>query len=254
MSKHRVTFVPAMLCLAMVVGAIQETPAAPATAQAENRPWNLTLNGGLTINSGNTRSRVFNGEIDFSVRLDGSEFSTLFDTLYGRSGNEVIQKKGKWDNAFTHGLNKRLNLFGQLVLEYDAIAGITLRTTTGLGLSVDIHDKEAIKTRLTASLNGEFLDPGGDAPFQRSLRLQITLATEAHISASARIKARVLYTPDMADFRRDYRVEVDAALSLLMKKPLWITIKLQDRFNNFPASGGIKKNDLTLITSISIRF
>jgi len=53
---------------------------------------------------------------------------------------------------------------------------------------------------------------------------------------------------------RDYRLEGDISLSLLMKKPVWLTIRLKDRYNNAPLSARLEKNDLTLINSIEIRF
>ncbi|GEM_PF-2054907 len=231
-----------------------DEPAATQTPEAETRPWNLSLNGGLTIHSGNTRSHLLHGEINFDIRLDGFTLDSDLENLYGRSGSEVIQQKGRWANAFIRSLNKRLNLFGQVLLEYDSIAGITLRTTTGLGVRIDVHDNETLKTTLSTSLNGEFLNQRQPAPNQQSLRLHLSLASELTLSQTSRVEARVLYTPDLGDFCHDYRLEVDAALSLLMKKPVWITLKLQDRFNNFPLSAEIKKNDLTLITAVEIRF
>ncbi|HDP93742.1 MAG TPA: DUF481 domain-containing protein [Candidatus Aminicenantes bacterium] len=219
----------------------------------ETRLWNLTLNGGLTVHTGNTRSRLLHGEINFDIRLDGFVLDTDFETLYGRSDSEVIQKKGKWASTFTRVLNKRLNLFGQVLLEYDAIAGITLRTTTGLGLRVDIHDGKELKTTLTTSLNGEFLNHEDPAPSRQYLRIHISLAMEALFSETSQLKARILYTPDVADLWRNYRLEADASLSMLMKKPVWITLKLKDRFNNLPLSSQIRKNDLTFITAVEIR-
>ncbi|MBN1195919.1 MAG: DUF481 domain-containing protein [Candidatus Aminicenantes bacterium] len=241
--------IPVLAC--QVGGSEVDTPKDQAEA---TRPWNLALNGGLTIHGGNTRSRLLHGEINFGIRLDGFILDSDFETLYGRSDSEVIQKKGKWANAFTRSLNRRLNLFGQVLLEYDAIAGITLRTTTGLGLRVDIHDREKIKTTLTTSLNGEFLNYENPAPNQQYLRLHISLAMEARFSETGQLKARILYTPDVADLWRNYRLEADASLSMLMKKPMWVTIKLKDRFNNLPLSAEIRKNDLTLITAVEIRF
>lgn len=225
-----------------------------APEEKPERPWQLTINGGLTINSGNTRSRVFNGEADFSLHLDGFELDTQFDTLYGRSESEVVQNKGKWANSFSRRLNGRLNYFGQVVLEYDAMAGISLRTTAGLGIRVNIHDRESLKSRLTLSLNGEFLNLRGEYASQQSLRMQVLLSSEARLSPTAVFKARLMYTPDLADLRRDYRIEADASLSLLMKKPLWIILKFKDRFDNFPSSPEVEKNDLTLITAVELRF
>jgi putative salt-induced outer membrane protein YdiY len=248
---------PLILCLLIPVLTCQarssevDTPKEQADA---TQPWNLTLNGGLTIHSGNTRSRLLHGEINFDIRLDGFILDSDFETLYGRSDSEVIQKKGKWANSFTRSLTKRLNLFGQVLLEYDAIAGITLRTTTGLGLRVDIHDREKIKTTLTTSLNGEFLNYEEPAPNQQYLRLHISLAMEARFSETSQLKTRILYTPDVADLWRNYRLEADASLSMLMKEPVWITLKLMDRYNNLPLSAEIRKNDLTLITAVEIRF
>ena len=192
-----------LLCAVTLSPAATNSPgdtALPAEREPE-RPWELTINGGLTINSGNTRSRVFNGETGFALHLDNFEFNTHFDTLYGRSESEVVQNKGKWANSFSRGINRRLNLFGQVVLEYDAIAGISLRTTAGLGIQAEIHDRETLKSRLTVSLNGEFLNLREEYASQRNLRMEVLITSEARLSSTAIFKARLMYTPDLADFR-----------------------------------------------------
>jgi len=256
MRRSRLCPLLILLCAVSLFSASPHAPgdADPPPEEEPKRPWELTINGGLTINSGNTRSRVFNGETGFALHLGNFEFDTSFDTLYGRGESEVVQNKGKWANSFGRGINRRLNIFGQVVLEYDAIAGISLRTTTGLGIQADIHDRENLKSRLTVSLNGEFLNLREEYASQQTLRLQVLLSSEARLSPTAIFKARLMYTPDLADLRRDYRLEADASLSLLMKKPLWVTLKFKDRFNNHPVSAEVKKNDLTLITAIEIRF
>ena len=239
------------LCLAPLFSV--EAPSDPPPPP-EARSWKLSINGGLTLNSGNTRNRMFNGNAAFAIKLDGFELDTELDFLYGKNSWEVIQNKGKWTSHFSRSLNQSLNLFGQVVMEYDRIAEIDLRTTAGLGLRIDLLDTERLKTELTASINGEFLNSPGDAAILRSLRLRISLRSKILFSETAGIDASLLYTPDVTKMARDYRLEGDISLSLLMKKPVWLTIRLKDRYNNAPLSARLEKNDLTLINSIEIRF
>jgi hypothetical protein len=228
------------------------TPEGESSTQKAEKTWNLLLSGGLTVNAGNTQSTLLNNGARFSLRKDGMEYLTTLDTLYGTSRKVKISDRGKWLNNVTLKVNGNCNLLAVLTLEYDQFADIALRTITGLGMQFVLREKELQKSKLAASINGEFVNAFQDGNDVRSIRLNINFMAERQFSKTAKVLLNALYTPNLSKFFLDYRVEAFTTLSVLMTNPIWVTLKLQDRFNNSPVSLGIQRNDLMFITALEI--
>jgi hypothetical protein len=242
-----------LFCLSALLHAQEIViPADESDARTAEKNWTLFLSGGLTVNTGNTQSTLLNNGARFSLRKYGMEYLTTLDTIYGTSRKVKISDKGKWLNNVTLKVNDNCNLLAVLTLEYDQFADIALRTITGLGMQFVLREKEQQKSKLAASINGEFVNAFQDGNDVRSIRLNINYMAERQFSKTAKVFLNALYTPSLSRFFLDYRLEAFTTLSVLMTDPIWVTLKLQDRFNNFPISLGIRRNDLMFITALEI--
>jgi len=224
-------------------------PSDPAAAPPQ-RNWKLTLSGGVTLTSGNTSSQQFNNTCKFAVKGAQLEYLTTLDFLYGMSGDTKTANKGKWVQNLANPQKKRINPFGSLSIEYDEFAGIGLRTNVGLGAQWVFSDRPENRSRIVTSFNGEFVDTTQGLPNRKSVRFNLEYSKELRFSKTSRFSLSSLWTPNLADFARDYRLDALASVSVMMSNPLWLTLKLQNRFNNYPSSSTAKKNDLTFITAV----
>lgn len=245
----------AVLLIALLLPFILGAQAEPGEAEApekKKKNWNLALNAGLTLNSGNTSSKLFSGESKLELILADSRLQTRLEKLYGVSNQVANADSTRWQNHYSRKLGRGLNLSATLFFERDRFAEINLRTNAGLGLECRFQDTEERKSGLGITMNGEFLDSRGDVPDRKSLRFSLTYLWERKFNNNSRISISANYTPNLADLFTDYRLESRISLNLLMKEPLWLTVRLHERFNNQPLAPGIRKNDLTLITALEI--
>ena len=215
-----------------------------------NKNWNIRVNGGLTLNSGNTKSTIINFGSKFNLKLNPFEYNTNIDIYYGRSEGKEISNKGKWSNNLSKNTGKLINWYTSVFLEYDKTSNVDLRTNFGLGIQFVFSDLTNNKSKLSTSLNAEFLNTSIGFLETNSIRINFNYVLERNFSDTTKFYLNSVYTPNISNFLKDYRIEILASLSILMTKPIWLTLKIQDKYNNMPVSEDIKKNDLIFITSI----
>ena len=218
--------------------------------QSKEKKWSLILNGGFTLNTGNTKSTIINLGSKFNMKLKHFDFNTMLDLYYGKSEGEEISNKGKWSNNFSKYTGKLVNWYTSLFFEYDKISNIDLRTNFGLGIQLVFLDLINKKSKLSTSLNAEFSKISIDFKNTNSIRLSFNYVFERSFSDSKKLYLNTLYTPNVSDIFKDYRIELLASLSILMTEPIWLILKIQDKYNNLPVSEDLKKNDFIFITSI----
>ncbi len=229
----------------------QSQAAAPQPEQKKKeKKWSFTLSGGLTANAGNTDNMLLNSGARFTLKVKKLEYSASLDLLYGTSGQKKIASKSKLLNNLAMRVNGHFNVLGLLNLEQDLLANVQMRTITGLGMEYVLSDVEKIRSKVSASINGEFVNSTLQDKDNRSVRLNVNYTSEWRFSKTARWLLNAFLTPNLANAFVDYRIEALTNLSVLMKAPIWLTLRLQDRYNNFPVAQTVKKNDLTFITSI----
>jgi len=218
--------------------------------QNREKKWSLRLNGGFTLNTGNTKSTLVNIGSKFNLKLKYFEYNTILDIYYGKSEGEEISNKGKWSNNFSKYTGNLVNWYTSVFFEYDKISNIDLRTNFGFGIQLVFSDLIKKKSKLSASLNAEFSNLSVDIQNTNSLRLNFNYVYERSFSDSKKLYFNTLYTPNVSNFFIDYRIELLASFSILMTEPIWLTLKIQDKYNNLPVSDNLKKNDFIFITSI----
>jgi len=228
--------------------------AAKAEPAAKTRIWNLGITGGITLNSGNTQNTMFQAGLDFKLDIKRFNFKSKVEGNYGTSQKEEIVNQGIWSSKLSAKFLKKINALASADFEYDNFSNISLRSGIGLGLKYLIVDKANVKTDIAASLQGEFTRAIDDTPFKRSLRFNVNYSLDFKINGTSNLSMTTLWTSNVDDFTNDYRFGVYSELKVLMKKPLWLKIKVRDKYTNLPQEGVLKKNDLMLVTALEIQF
>jgi hypothetical protein len=212
------------------------------------------ISGGITFSNGNSNQTIINGGYAFALNQDSLGFQSKLEMYYGRSEGRTHVGTANWNHALLFRLNPLFNLSGSLGFEYDQAAKIGLRSTLNLGIQLILQNSPQNKTNLTLSISGEALNGLEETLDQTSARFTLLMATERAFSETAKFKIDCQLTPNLIDFFHDYRMDLSSSLSVLMKKPLWLTLKVRNRFINIPQSDLIKRNDLTLVTALTLSF
>ena len=223
-----------------------------AKTRKGEKNWSLSLRGGLTLNAGNTRSQLISGGLKFALKSKVLEYLTTLEAFYGSSKEEDIVNKGKWYSKLARKTDKRFNLYGATSLEYDELAGIALRGSGGLGIEYSLSNTPQTKVKLAAGINGEFTDARDELDNTGSARLNLNYNLQKNLGETGNYLIDVLYTSNLVRFFGDFRVEIKASLSVLIKNPLSLKFEIQERYTNRPLEANLKKNDILLVTSLEI--
>ncbi len=211
------------------------------------------ISGGITLNSGNSNQTVINGGYNFAYQQNSFGYQSKLELFYGQNDGITQVSNGTWEHSLIHTLNKRLNLSGNLGIEYDRVAQIASRTSMDIGVLYKISQTKKNKASLSATVRGEILNGMGDTEDKTGARLVLGISNEHSFSDTASFKFNCQYTPSIIDPFNDYRLELQSSLSVLMKRPVWLTLKVRERFNSQPLDD-VKQNDLTLVTALTLSF
>ena len=212
------------------------------------------ISGGITLSSGNSDQTVINGGYAFAYHHNSFSYESKLEIFYGENDGVTQVSNGSWTHSLLHSLGSRLNISGSLGIEYDRVAQIGSRSNLDFGILFKLVEKEKNKTDIGATLRGEFLSGLGDTEDSKSIRLTIGLQTERIFSETANFKLSCQFIPKIDNPFRDYRLELQTSLSVLMKDPMWLTLKFRERFTSIPQNSQLKKNDLTLVAALTLSF
>jgi hypothetical protein len=224
-----------------------------APVPKKQKKWFLSLKGGFTLNAGNTQSLLFNGGTTFRLKLKAFEYKTDVDAFYGSGKGQETVNKGHWSNKLSGKIKKkRLNWYGTTSLEYDKSSDISLRTGLGMGILYAFSESDKTRSRLAASANGEYTRVSGEKENIKTLRVNINFSLEKEFSSASKFYFETLYTTNLNDIRRDFRLDTKASLSVTVKNPLRLKIEVRDKYENHPVKEGVKRNDFIMVTSLEL--
>ena len=212
----------------------------------------LNLATGITVTRGNSNTVRINGKGEFQLVKGKSVLKLLGNFLYGKSREIVDTNKGKVMIAVDKRIKGKFQFHSLASYEYDRVADIKARINFGLGMQLKFIKTEKSEFYISTSYVSEFEDYYEKIMAKRSNRLLIGIFFRKNFWENSIFISRAEYIPNVENFYEDYRLEAEGSLKVLMKKPLWLSITLNNRYNNMPPSETLKKNDLTLITALEI--
>jgi putative salt-induced outer membrane protein len=223
------------------------------SAQDEEKPWKAQAVLGLNLTSGNSDSRLYNGELSFERKSDKHEvfLKTIF--AYGKTEDEVSEDNGKLSAQYNNLLNKQIYLYINTDIEYDEIAMLDYRLIAGPGIGHYFIKSDALT--LKAEIGASYLQEKIDLPDTEetevsvdddddAIALRVTQQFEWHITKTSKIWESVEYLPEFEDFDiwiLNSEIGVESAINTSLN----LRVSLLNQYDSNPAPG-IKENDLTL--------
>lgn len=222
----------------------------PWTKQVQKLSSSLFLS--MSQTEGNTRERKFSHQMDIKYAQPKYDVALRFENYYGKNKETTNLQKGKATLSFNRTLKDKLNYSSSATYEYDKITKLRYRINYGLGLSYEDRTKRVNTLAFSGTLAYERsrYDDGATLS-QDSLRLIMRGKSSLSIQDNSKWETFLEYTPNMTCWE-DFRIELRSSLRFLMKEPLWLKVSLMNQYNNSPATDGLKKNDITMVTGFEL--
>lgn len=226
-----------------------DPPPAPAVAPAPAKKWESKLFLSYTLTRGNSQSNMFSGQWKGKYTTPKVNAIADYEQFYGKSSGTVNVNRGKGGMSYSRTLYKKLSINGTAGIEYDRMKQLTLRVNGGVGLFYENRLNPKRELTFGGNLVWENTDYGN--PNQRDTR-GLRLAAKGYhrltMRETTQLETTITFTTDLST-PRDFRLEVDESLRVLLTGPFWLKLRLFDQFSNLPAEK-TKKNDLLLLVGI----
>lgn len=237
------------LQLAALVGLRPLTDGERQRVAALTKPalWEHRLEAGAQVRSGNTESTDVILGYQAKRQSGTSELTTDVGVAYGETeGKRTAQRAragGRLDLLHT----ERFYSFYLVTLEHDALKDLDLRAQqqTGVGYKFILTPWTRVQGEVGFGVREELFE-NGESEIEPVGRIggkwiqKLGAASELTVSAA--------FLPDLID-RGEYRIEGDASVSTPITNRFLLRFSLLDSFDSDPQPG-VKKNDLTLLSSV----
>lgn len=211
---------------------------------------------GVTLTDGNSETLLANAAL---LTKGGDEAQASL-----RAGVEANYGESKTDGqtdttvenakAFAHTrktLSKRTFTYLGAVAIYDDIAEIDYRSTAGPGIGLYFIKTDVTELSLEAGPAYVWEKVAGVRDDYPVLRVEQRF--EHALSETARIWQSVEYLPETEDLADNYLINAELGAEAAMNARVKLRLVLQNEYESIPAAG-LEKNDLTLISGISVNW
>jgi len=209
------------------------------------------ISAGLSLARGNSESTRFYGKASFTIKKPDINFYFNSSYMYGKGKTGVDTNQGNFQIGSEKLIKGKLKLQSSVSFFYDRLSDIQGRLNFSMGLNYTVEENSDLLS-IAASYSEEYENYYTDPISKRTNRLAFQLKMKKALSDTTSFNLDTLYTPNIFNFLQDFRIEGEATLKILMKKPLWLNLTLNERYNNLPSLVTLKKSDIILITSIEI--
>jgi putative salt-induced outer membrane protein YdiY len=236
------------LCLSSAAAA--QAPAPPADPPKD---WTGSLGAGVSLTEGN------NNTVNFSAAFDSvydpktgnvAKFTALF--LRGNKDGELVVDRTSFGIRDERNVSTRTFAFGQVDFLRDTFKAIDSLVAPTAGFGYKIADSDATKFLVDAGAGGAWeRNPGLDSrlygaiTLDEKLALQLTPTTTLKHTASSLLRSN-----EPADGLYTFSLGLAVKISTRMQ----LAIDALDTFKNRPPDATTLRNDVALITSITVKY
>lgn len=240
-----------LIALAMLV-AMRSAWADPPPKQ--DGEWRGSVNGGMSIASGNTDATDFNINATAVHATPIDKFNTSFTALYGIRKSDgatsetanLFRGGGKYDRN----LGEQLFGFVALDLERDALQALKLRSVVATGLGFHMIASEAFTLDVFSGLTHnreQFTSETRD-----SAELALGEESAYKMTEATSFNQRFAIYPNIAE-RGEFRAQFDAAMTTAITSRIALKVTLSNRYLSNPQPG-VERADTLFLTTIGYRF
>ena len=217
--------------------------------------WSSELNAGFSFTSGNSETTSL-GITFKAVRDTKGEkrrvLTFLSNYFYDTAQDVTTTNKGSGTTKYDIYLTQRFSYFGDVLLSFDKFMDIDLRVVPGLGISYILWTGRVYEFTTLAGVNAvlEYFSDGTTdekAAFRGGNRFKLNLSKNSIIEQQFDI---------FSDFEEpsDFIIHTEVSLKVAINQSWGIKISVIDDYDNAPLREDIKKNDISLLTSINYSF
>ena len=222
----------------------------PAAAKNER-----SFNAGLSLTDGNSETLAANASLIAEGEKQGlGSYRFGFEGNYGESTVDEVTSttvgNAKGYGTVRRTLNERLYASLDATALYDDIAEVDYRITVGPGIGVYLVKNDRIALSLEAGPSYVWEEVGGVGDDYLALRFAQRL--DVRFNANAKLWESVEYLPDTEGFD-SYLVNAEVGIEASVADPVVLRVVLQNKYDSEP-SPGLEGNDLSLISSLGVKF
>lgn len=229
---------------------------APDTA-ADSVGWAGTADFGLTVTSGNSETTTVSASARITRRF---VLHTLgLSTSYLRTTDEgaEVANRGDLGASYRYFPSRGFYLTARAAGSFNEPAGLELRLAPGAGAGVVVAEGEGYQ--LSAEAGASWIrDQFVDETTTTSIFYGLAESFSLRVSETTSLEQELRYNP-RADDLSDYLLHAEATLTTRITEAIGIRLRVIDDYDATPFEGApeeepAEKNDLTLITGLSVQW
>jgi putative salt-induced outer membrane protein YdiY len=218
--------------------------------------WTGFVDTGLSVARGNATSSTFNMAMNATRITPRDKITVYFTSIYSKNKTNGVRVLGA--DADRGGIRYDVNFgsknfaFGSTDFEYDQIQNLDLRAVFGGGLGRHVikNDNTIFDLFGGGALDKEFFANNVN---RTSGEIQVGDALAHKLNKSFQLTQSLIVFPNLSD-RGQYRMNLDAAAVVTLKKWLGFHFTISDRYLSNPTPIDLKKNDVLVTTGVRITF
>ncbi len=223
-----------------------------AEKEAESPVREYSVNFGLTYNSGNTSTTIFNVGGKVKLKNTKNQFNSACDVYYTKGDGDTTVDNGSWNNIFARSFSESFNYYVNLKFDYDKKKEVDLRSSLGFGLQYVIADNKKIESKVSTGLTGEHSNYGNGED-ETNIKGEFMLYAKFNMNEKNTLSLMTSFTSKFKDFS-DYRLKGIIELNAILSKNLYFKVKVVDKYDDNPVVKNIKNNDFMIVNALEFRF
>lgn len=217
-----------------------------------DKVWTIESSLGSQFASGNSEISSLNLTLSISHKKDKLEIESGGELDYKLANKEKAANNGRTFFKIDYDLNQYISPFYFGESSYDEMQKLDLRLNSGLGAKYTFLKNKDLDLSLSEAVLYEYEQFSSGLNEERNIRSSLRLKFKKRVLKEAKYLFVIFHQPSFSDFRNDYRIYVKTSLSVPLHNNLvFIKIGLINKYDHLPVAE-VKRNDLSLITSLEI--
>jgi len=230
-----------------------------STNQVQQSGWTRSATIGATMTSGNSKTLLANGSIvaerkggniEARIGIEANYGETETTETNGTKTTSVNANNAKLFSELRRTLSDRTYLYSKGDILTDRPGGIDYRLIIGPGLGYYfLKDKN---NQLSGDLGVSYVREDTTDKTKDEATLRISERYDLTISSTSKLWETVEYLPLIEDMNQ-FLLNAEVGIEVAINTHLSLRVVAQDKYNSDPPAGK-EKNDLTIISGITVKF
>jgi putative salt-induced outer membrane protein YdiY len=249
-ARRATVFVAALISSAVVTSTtFAQTPSAPGPPPT----WTGTAGAGMAITAGNSDTMNYNLGFDLTRTPEGRNVMKMTGLyLRGDQNDVVVVNRTSLGFRDEYTLSGRTFVFGQIDYLRDTFKLIDYLVAPTTGIGYKIIDTEPTKFAIDGGVGG-IAEKNPDRDVRTSAALTASEKLQIRLTPTALLKHATTGLWK-ADDLEDGLYTFSIGLATQISQRVQLSVDLLDSFKNKPPTPETKKNDVALVTAITMKF